>query len=148
MTLELLQYKTLSTTKAMTYIEKCHLLKLCKKYDIDSREIDPSLNYWENKFYLEQFIPVTFIKEERENLTDLVREELNYNDKLSNLELFFKIAAKKAECSLVKFLLAELERNAEFIDVKLESVVWSAYNVRKELVSQSNKTSYHKEGTN
>lgn len=37
----------------MTHIEKMHLLTMAKKYELDTQEIDNTLNYYENKKHLE-----------------------------------------------------------------------------------------------
>lgn len=37
----------------MTHIEKMHLLTMAKKYELDTQEVDNTLNYYENKKHLE-----------------------------------------------------------------------------------------------
>jgi hypothetical protein len=48
----------------MTHIEKMHLLTMAKKHELDTQEIDNTLNYYENKKHLEELARGKGVSEE------------------------------------------------------------------------------------
>jgi len=80
----------------MTYLEQQHLIKFCRRHNIDVYEIDPSLSYEENIAYLEQFIE-KIPEEEKVSITELVREILKKNKHANEFDIYFFVAERLNE---------------------------------------------------
>lgn len=86
----------------MTEVERRHLVKLCRDNMIDTREIDPSLSYYENKHYLEQFIKIVEPEPpERKSIYRIVIEFLQkqetVKEDISDVEVFSKLISELFE---------------------------------------------------
>ena len=80
----------------MSYLEQQHLIKFCRKHNIDFYEIDPALSYEENIAYLEQFIE-KIPEQEKVSITELVREILQKNKHANEFDIYFFVAERLNE---------------------------------------------------
>ena len=117
----------------MTAVELKHLERLCKQNDIDTKEIDTEIDYWENKDYLCKMIPGSIPERRKyQSVSSIIREKIEENMTIDTLQLFFAVAAERTSCPTIRFLLKELEKNSELIDLRPETVVWMNYQIKKE----------------